>query len=69
MPVYEFKCDTCGKKFELLVNVPYRSGDTATLQCPHCKSVNVTKLVSNVNFRLVGSSWARDGYENKKGGG
>ena len=67
MPIYEFKCNICGKKFEVMVNVPFKSGDTTTLKCPHCKSINVTKLISNVNFKLVGNGWAKDGYESKIG--
>ena len=41
MPVYEYKCEKCGEKFELLV----RSSDQ-TICCKKCGSSEVTKLVS-----------------------
>ena len=33
MPIYEYKCDACGSKFEKLVR---RSDDTVALKCPSC---------------------------------
>jgi putative FmdB family regulatory protein len=33
MPIYEYKCDDCGTKFEKLVR---RSSDVPELTCPQC---------------------------------
>ena len=33
MPIYEYRCQDCGTKFEKLVR---RSTDVATLECPSC---------------------------------
>jgi putative FmdB family regulatory protein len=33
MPIYEYKCDDCGTKFEKLVR---RSTETSELECPSC---------------------------------
>jgi putative FmdB family regulatory protein len=33
MPIFEYKCQDCGTKFEKLVR---RSSDTAELECPSC---------------------------------
>ena len=33
MPIYEYKCDDCGTKFEKLVR---RSTEVAELECPSC---------------------------------
>jgi putative FmdB family regulatory protein len=49
MPIYEFICDDCQKKFERLVRVG------AQPPCPHCDSVNVRKLMSGFAFRSKGA--------------
>ena len=43
MPVFEFRCADCGKKFQTLVGVVAVSDDE---KCPHCGSSNTSKLVS-----------------------
>ena len=51
MPLYEFRCGSCGKTFEKLV----RSSDKSVgVQCPECASTEVTKLFSA--FATSGSS-------------
>lgn len=43
MPVYEYRCSDCGKKFQTLVGVVATQDDE---KCPHCGSANTSKLVS-----------------------
>jgi putative FmdB family regulatory protein len=43
MPIYEYKCKDCNKEFELLTT---SAKDHQNIQCPACKSTNVTKLIS-----------------------
>jgi putative FmdB family regulatory protein len=43
MPVYEYRCAACGKKFQTLVGVVAVDSDE---KCPHCGSGETTKLVS-----------------------
>lgn len=43
MPVYEYRCADCGKKFQALVGVVAEPSDE---KCPHCGSGNTTKLIS-----------------------
>jgi putative FmdB family regulatory protein len=43
MPVFEFRCAACGRKFEALVGM---TADQAELACPKCGSREATKLVS-----------------------
>lgn len=43
MPIFEYKCNQCGRKFSLLVGVV--AGETA-VTCPKCGSENVNKLMS-----------------------
>jgi putative FmdB family regulatory protein len=40
MPIYEYRCQGCETKFEVLVR-----GDS-TVTCPHCGSPALTKLLS-----------------------
>lgn len=43
MPVYEFKCEDCGKTFDLLM----KTGDYERVQqCPHCEGSKVKKIFS-----------------------
>jgi putative FmdB family regulatory protein len=43
MPVYEFRCADCGKKFQTLVGMVMGPVDE---KCPHCGSSKTAKLVS-----------------------
>jgi putative FmdB family regulatory protein len=43
MPVYEYRCAACGKKFQALVGVVAGPADE---RCPHCGSQDTKKLVS-----------------------
>ena len=43
MPIYEYRCQSCGKKFSALVGVTTEPDDE---KCPHCGSASVSKLVS-----------------------
>jgi putative FmdB family regulatory protein len=61
MPLYEYMCPRCTRKFEELV-----SANDPTPVCPDCKSNQVTKLISTSNFELKGSGWYKDGYGLKK---
>jgi putative FmdB family regulatory protein len=43
MPIYEYGCDACGKRFELFLRSTSRAeGPT----CPHCGSTKVHKSIS-----------------------
>ncbi len=41
MPIYEFVCGKCGRKFEKLVGFDY-----GKVKCPHCGGGRVRKLFS-----------------------
>ena len=46
MPIYEYRCDACGKDFERFVQM----GATA-VACPGCESGNVKRTLSIVAFK------------------
>ncbi len=43
MPIYEYKCDSCGTKFEKLMR---RSGDMEGLACPDCGQQHLSQQYS-----------------------
>ena len=52
MPIYEYKCQSCHKEFELLSGV---TSAAEKLECPHCRSSEIDKLFSTFGFRSSGS--------------
>tara|TARA_B100000768_G_C11037162_1_gene272627 strand:+ start:213 stop:455 length:243 start_codon:yes stop_codon:yes gene_type:complete len=53
MPLYEYRCDTCGHEFEAL----QKMSDEALVHCPACDEAALRKLVSAAGFRLKGDGW------------
>jgi len=45
MPVYEYRCEKCKRRFSLLVGV---TAEKAPLRCPRCGSARATKLISRI---------------------
>jgi putative FmdB family regulatory protein len=41
VPIYEFRCDSCGERFEALVDV-----GTITEECRHCGAPNAERVLS-----------------------
>lgn len=61
MPIYEYRCESCGKVFEFI----QKFSDEPLTECPECTGC-LSKLISNTSFVLKGSGWYADGYS--KGG-
>ncbi len=61
MPIFEYKCADCGKKFEQIV----RSGDEQN-SCPACQSKNVKRLFSG--FAVGKNSGCRNTDNCERGG-
>ena len=53
MPIYEYKCEACGYKFEKLQKI----SDDPLKICPSCGASKLSKLVSAAAFRLKGGGW------------
>ena len=43
MPIYEFKCNSCGKDFESLVLI---ASAVDSITCKHCQSKDIKKIIS-----------------------
>jgi len=53
MPIYEYKCTSCGHKKEVL----QKMSDAPLTECPACGKHALTKLISAAGFQLKGSGW------------
>ncbi len=54
MPIYEYRCADCRKKFEVLV---LRAKEESSLRCPHCNGTTMKRLISR--FTSIKSEEAR----------
>ena len=67
MPIYAYKCDSCGHAKDVLQKM---SADPLTV-CPACGAATFTKQLTAAGFQLKGSGWyVTDfrGGDNKKSG-
>jgi putative FmdB family regulatory protein len=53
MPIFEYKCESCGTKFEKLLR---RSDDLSALQCPDCGERHLSQQMSTFAARANGSN-------------
>ena len=44
MPVYEYRCESCGERFEKLVRSIHQ--EPTELRCPACQGTEVRRLIS-----------------------
>ena len=64
MPLYEYQCDACGNRFELI----RKFSDPPLETCAKCGVTGqVHKLVSSPAFHLKGSGWYATDYAKKSG--
>ena len=61
MPIYEYRCKSCGHQLEKL----QRMSDPVLRDCPACNLSDLKRLVSAAGFRLKGSGWYETDF--KKG--
>jgi putative FmdB family regulatory protein len=60
MPIYEYRCATCGFENEYLQKV----GDPLLTDCPDCGKPTFKKLVSAAGFQLKGNGWYATDFKN-----
>ena len=53
MPIYEYRCDSCGSQKEHL----QKMSDPQLTTCPQCGSESYNKLLSAAGFQLKGNGW------------
>lgn len=59
MPIYEYKCDSCGHELEELQGV----NEPVLVACPRCAARALRRLISGgTRFVLKGPGWAADLY-------
>ncbi len=64
MPLYEYQCDACGHRFEVIQKFSDPLRDT----CPQCGGA-VRKLLSSPAIQFKGSGWYITDYAKKSGTG
>jgi putative FmdB family regulatory protein len=60
MPLYEYECDSCGHRFEVI----QKFSDAPVEKCPKCGST-VHKLMSSPAIQFKGSGWYITDYAKK----
>lgn len=59
MPIYEYRCGSCGHVFEDMI-LSYR--DKGESKCPKCASERVAQVISGTSFQLKGDGWFHSDY-------
>lgn len=58
MPKYDYRCFSCGARFELR-----RKYTDPVPACTECGSDDVKKQITVTGVALKGKGWAKDGYQ------
>lgn len=61
MPIYEYRCTSCGESSSGLEKV----GAARVKKCPACGRRTFSRLVSAAAFRLKGGGWYETDFKNK----
>ena len=64
MPIYEYKCDACGKRYEKIQKL----GDPPCKKCPACDGA-LRKLISSPAIQFKGAGFYITDYPKKGKGG
>lgn len=64
MPIYKFRCESCGYDFTVIRKMT----DESEVVCESCASTLTNKVVATSTFTLKGSGWYKDGYCDKTKG-
>jgi putative FmdB family regulatory protein len=60
MPIYEYRCESCGHQQEFLQKV----SDATLTVCTKCGKPTFTKMVTAAGFQLKGSGWYATDFKN-----
>jgi putative FmdB family regulatory protein len=61
MPIYEYRCQSCGYQNEYLQKV----SEPLLTECPECRKPTFTKMVSAAGFQLKGTGWYVTDFRDK----
>lgn len=61
MPIYEYECEACGRRFELI----QKFSDLPAEVCPTCGERKVRKRMSSPAFQFKGTGWYVTDYARK----
>jgi putative FmdB family regulatory protein len=62
VPIYEYQCDACGERQEIMRKL----ADKPLKKCPLCGEHKLRKLVSAAAFRLKGGGWYETDFKDEK---
>ena len=60
MPIYEYRCSSCGFQKEYLQKV----SDPLRSSCPECGRESFQKMLTAAGFQLKGSGWYASDFKN-----
>lgn len=60
MPFYEYQCEACANRVEVLQKI----SDEPLVYCPKCNEPALKKLISAAGFRLKGTGWYETDFKN-----
>ena len=59
MPIYEYRCESCGHDFETM----QKMADDPLTECPECHEPALKKLISAGGFILKGTGWYQTDFK------
>ncbi len=60
MPIYEYRCQSCGHEFESM----QKMSEPRLTDCPECGKAELKKMVSAAGFKLKGTGWYETDFKN-----
>jgi len=63
MPIFEFQCQACGHRFDVL----QKAGAPAPAACPECARPGPEKCLSAPSFQLQGKDWRKPAKRSNPG--
>ena len=59
MPIYEYRCSSCGSQKEHM----QKMSDPLLTTCPECGKETYVKMLSAAGFQLKGSGWYQSDFK------
>ena len=62
MPIYEYRCESCGHELEAVQKL----SEDPLVTCPKCSNDSLKKRISAAGFRLKGGGWYETDFKSGK---